>query len=43
MSEKTARINMGVPENVVFEYAHNEICPFGQVKSLRGEMFAVQT
>ena len=34
---------MGVPENAVFEYAHNEICPFGQVKSLRGEIFAMQT
>ena len=33
---------MGVPENVVFECAHNEICPFWQVKSLRGEIFASQ-
>ena len=33
---------MGVPENAVFERAHNEICPFGQVKSLRGEIFAPQ-
>jgi len=33
---------MGILENAVFEYAHNEICPFGQVKSLRGEIFATQ-
>ena len=34
---------MGVLENAVFERAHNEICPFGQEKSLRGEIFALQT
>ena len=36
------RAALWAPENAVFKCAHNEICPFGQVKSLRGEIFALQ-